>query len=136
MAETPVRVNGHVKNGHTTDVATSDDSQGRAARLEREAEEIRKHLDGLLGELDRRRHAAADLTKQIGRYLVPAAISAVALGAAVWGVTALVRRRQAYNRRLLTRAAVLSRRASVLSHRLANAIGDLDTRDLGKLLRR
>jgi hypothetical protein len=129
MAETPVRMNGHGKNGHSPGppASSTDDPQERAARLEREAEQIREHLDGLLGELDRRRHAATDLTKQIGRYLIPAAISAVALGATIWAAVALLRRRRAHNRRLVTRASVLSRR-------LATAIGDLDTRDVRKLL--
>ena len=52
--------------------------------LQREVESIRSGLDGMVGELDRRRHALFDVRSQLRRHGVPL----VALGAALLAIAA------------------------------------------------
>ena len=52
--------------------------------LQREIESIRTGLDGMVGELDRRRHTLFDLRSQLRRHAIPL----VALGAALLGIAA------------------------------------------------
>ena len=52
--------------------------------LQREIESIRTGLDGMVGELDRRRHALFDVRSQLRRHAVPL----IALGAALLGIAA------------------------------------------------
>ena len=121
-------MNGRSPNGNSPPTVSAmsqdEDAQARAARLEREAEAIRLHLDTLLGELDRRRHAAVDLGKRIGSYVLPVAISAAVTLTAVSAIVALVRRRS-------RRRAQLSWRAAALSHRVIEA---MDLKNMRRLL--
>ena len=52
--------------------------------LQREVESIRTGLDGMVGELDRRRHMLFDVHSQMRRHAVPL----IALGAALLGIAA------------------------------------------------
>ena len=52
--------------------------------LQREIESIRTGLDGMVGELDRRRHTLFDVRSQLRRHAVPL----IAIGAALLGIAA------------------------------------------------
>ena len=55
--------------------------------LQREIESIRTGLDGIVGELDRRRHTLFDVRSQLRRHPVPlVALGAALLGIAVGGI--------------------------------------------------
>ena len=56
----------------------------RVEALQREIESIRDGLDGMVGELDRRRHSLFDVRTQLRRHTVPL----IAVAAALLGITA------------------------------------------------
>jgi hypothetical protein len=55
----------------------------KTGEIEREIDSLRGELDGLVDELDRRRHAAFDWQERLGRHARPIAIGAGALVAAL-----------------------------------------------------
>jgi hypothetical protein len=65
---------------------------------------IRSELDGLLGELDRRRHDAVDVGLQLRRHAMGAALTIVALAATAAGSVWLGRWRRRRRNRLGARA--------------------------------
>jgi hypothetical protein len=67
----------------------------KAAELEKEIEGIRGKLDGMVGELDRRRHDLFDVRAQLRRHAVPLVAVAVALlGIAGGGIALGIARRR------------------------------------------
>jgi hypothetical protein len=66
----------------------------RPREIEREIESIREDLDGLVGELDRRRHEALDWRLQARRHRRQLWIAAGVVGVAVLGLALLRSRRQ------------------------------------------
>ena len=62
--------------------------------IEREIESIREDLDGLIGELDRRRHEAFDWRLQMRRHQRQLWIAAGVVGVTVIGFTVVGRRRR------------------------------------------
>ncbi len=78
----------------------------RVEALQREVESIRVGLDGMVNELDRRRHRLFDLRGQLHRHAVPLiAVGAALLGIAAGGIALGVahRRRRARLRARLAR---------------------------------
>jgi hypothetical protein len=73
-------------------------------RLEGEAEAIRRHLDELLSELDRRRKSAVATTERVKEYAGPVLVGVVALGVCTGLVVRYVHRRRARSRLLRIRA--------------------------------
>jgi LPXTG-motif cell wall-anchored protein len=73
----------------------------RPQGIERDIQNIRGDLDALLGELDRRRHAAFDWRAQTRRHRGSLLLAAGALGVAAGGYV-LVRRRRRRHRRFAT----------------------------------
>ncbi len=76
------------------------DPEKRAAELEQKAEAIRDNLDGLVAELDYRRHEA------VRRWAKPLAIGAAVLGAGVVGLLVWRRVRRRPSRLGRLRAAI------------------------------
>jgi hypothetical protein len=71
----------------------------KAAELEKEIEGIRGKLDGMVGELDRRRHELFDVKAQLRRHAVPLVAVAVALlGIAGGGIALGISRRRKQRR--------------------------------------
>ncbi len=91
--------------------------------LRREVESIRSGLDGMVGELDRRRHTLFDLRSQLRRHAVPLVVlGAALLGIAAWGIALGVahRRRRARLRPRLARFHEALRRMVDQPARVAN----------------
>ncbi|MEA2697576.1 MAG: hypothetical protein QOI66_1847 [Myxococcales bacterium] len=59
-----------------------ENPEAEAQRLEEQVDAIRDNLDGLVSELDHRRH---EFMRKVRRYAVPVAIGAAAVGLAVAG---------------------------------------------------
>jgi hypothetical protein len=78
MDQGAVRVNAGGK-----DTGSAPPSQ-KVEALQREIESIREGLDGMVGELDRRRHRLFDVRSQLHRNTVPL----IAVGAALLGIVA------------------------------------------------
>jgi hypothetical protein len=77
----------------TTPVAPPPAEQ--AAKLEKEIEGIRGRLDGMVGELDRRRHDLFDVRAQLRRHAVPlVAVALALLGIAGGGIALGIARRR------------------------------------------
>ena len=91
--------------------------------LQREIEVIREGLDGMVGELDRRRHALFDVRSQLRRHTVPIiAVAAALLGIVAGGIALGVahRRRRARLAARLTRFRQALRRMIDKPARVAN----------------
>jgi len=91
--------------------------------LQREIEVIRDGLDGMVGELDRRRHRLFDVRSQLHRHTVPLiAVGAALLGIAAGGIALGVarRRRRARLAARLTRFQEALRRMIDKPARVAN----------------
>ena len=91
--------------------------------LQREIEVIREGLDGMVGELDRRRHTLFDVRTQLRRHTVPlVAIGAALLGIVAGGIALAVvhRRRRARLPARLTRLQQALRRMIDKPARVAN----------------
>jgi hypothetical protein len=74
------------------DKPASDD---KAQALQKDIEQIRGNLGGMVSELDRRRHDLFDVRKQLSRHAIPLALTGLALlGVAVGGVALAARRRR------------------------------------------
>lgn len=69
------------QRGTTRAVATEGPGGDRVGALGREITEVRERLDVLVGELDRRRHAALDWRRQLRRHAVGVGMSALGLAA-------------------------------------------------------
>ena len=98
----------------------------KAAQLEEELEGIRGKLDGMVGELDRRRHDLFDVKAQLRRHAVPLAAVAVALlGIAGGGIALGIarRRRQARLGAQLMRLPEAVRRMISRPNQVANTPG-------------
>ena len=65
---------------------TPFDPRSRTAQLESEAKALRRRLDALLDELDRRRGRAARTAALVGRYSLPFLLAAAVLAAGVYGL--------------------------------------------------
>jgi hypothetical protein len=74
----------------TTHVTHEEESP---ARLEREVDELRDRMTGLVGELDRRRHELFDWRLQLRRHGRTLGLVGAGLAAVFWGARALARRR-------------------------------------------
>jgi hypothetical protein len=70
------------------------DPNTRAAALEAEAEALRRRLDELLDELDRRRHRAAGAVGLWRKYGVPVLLAAVVLSGGAYAVVSWRARRK------------------------------------------
>ena len=91
--------------------------------LQREIEVIREGLDGMVGELDRRRHTLFDVRSQLRRHTVPLiAVGAALLGIVAGGIALGVahRRRRARLAARLTRLQQALRRMIDKPARVAN----------------
>jgi hypothetical protein len=91
--------------------------------LQREIEVIRNGLDGMVGELDRRRHTLFDVRSQLRRHTVPLiAVAAALLGIVAGGIALGVaqRRRRARLGARLTRLQQALRRMIDKPARVAN----------------
>jgi hypothetical protein len=74
------------------------DPEARARMLEAEAETLRRRLDELLDELDRRRRRAAGGLALLRRYGVPALVAVAMMSGGVYAVTRWRRRRAPWYR--------------------------------------
>jgi hypothetical protein len=83
-----------------------DNPEAEAQRLEDQVDAIRDNLDGLVSELDHRRH---EFMRQLRRYAVPVAIGAAAVGLAVAGGVVWRRVRRPPPTRIQRLAAALGR---------------------------
>lgn len=72
----------------------TDDGHDAPIAIEREIESIRGDLDGLVAELDRRRHEALDWRLQVRRHRRQLWIAAGVVGVTVIGLAAVRRRRR------------------------------------------
>jgi hypothetical protein len=105
-------------NEHQVDRRTDErkgDGQDTERALESDIERLRGELDGMVSELDRRRHEALDLRLQLRRHSgVVAALGVVAVLVSVVGVMAwsASRRRQD---RLVDRVQNLARAIAIMS---------------------
>ena len=100
----------------TVEIAGAD-GRDRSEQIEGEIEAIRTDLDGLVGELDRRRHEAFDWRLQARRHRRSLWIAAGVVGVSVFGYAGLRARR-----RRLARAERLPRwRAPARSRRSAGS---------------
>ena len=98
----------------------------KAAELEKEIEGIRGKLDGMVGELDRRRHQLFDVKAQLRRHAIPlVAVAAALLGIAAGGIALGIsrRRRQARVGARLTRLQEAVHRMIAKPNRVANTPG-------------
>lgn len=71
--------------------------EDRASALQKDVEEIRDDLTGLVNELDRRRHAFFDVKRQISRHALPLALvglGLVGVAAGAWALASRHRRRR------------------------------------------
>jgi hypothetical protein len=78
-----------------------------AERLGTEIAVVRDDLDGLVAELDRRRHDALDVRRQLGRHAFGVALTMLALLTTATGTVALSIRRQRRRARLPAQAGRL-----------------------------
>jgi hypothetical protein len=76
------------------------DSQQAPTGLELNVEMVRQRLDATIRELDRRRHDAFDIRRQLRRHALPVLAGVVALAAAVAAMTAWALRRRLARHRL------------------------------------
>jgi hypothetical protein len=98
----------------------------KAAELEKEIEGIRGKLDGMVGELDRRRHELFDVKAQLRRHAVPLVAVAVALLGIAGGGIALGLSRRRRQQRLgarLTRLQEAMRRMIAKPNQVATTPG-------------
>jgi hypothetical protein len=82
---------------------TPDVTNRSPEELEQEVTEIRVGMNGLMRELDRRRHDLFDWRLQLRNYAVPLGVGAVALICAVGGFTAVTVSRKRRRTRLLAK---------------------------------
>ena len=97
----------------------ADDCTDRGERAERalesDIERLRGELDGMVGELDRRRHEAFDLRLQLRRHAgVVATVGGVAIGVAIAGIAAWASARRRQDR-LLVRLQNLGRAVAIMA---------------------
>jgi hypothetical protein len=85
-----------------------ENPEAKAQRLEEQVDAIRDNLDGLVSELDYRRH---EIMRLLRRYAVPVSIGAAALGLAVAGGFVWRRVRRPPPTRIQRLAAALGRAA-------------------------
>ena len=88
------------------------DSQFPPTGLELNVELVRQRLDATIRELDRRRHDAFDVRRQLQRHALPVIGGVVALAATVAALTVWALRRRMARHRLMPRM-----------HRLRQAVG-------------
>ena len=88
------------------------DSQQAPTGLELNVEMVRQRLDATIRELDRRRHDAFDIRRQLRRHALPVIGGIVALAAAVAAMTVLALRRRSARQRFVPKL-----------HRLRGALG-------------
>jgi hypothetical protein len=74
------------------------------AKIEEKVEQLRDHLGGIAGELDRRRHEAFDLKLQLRRHGTAIGLTAVAMLAVVGGSIAVGAWTHARRQRLMSKA--------------------------------
>lgn len=108
-------------NGHGG-AKSAHGAESESARLRADIDATHQRLEGLLGELDRRRREAFDVRLQMRRHPVAFAVAAtLALGAIGGGTTIAVMRLQRRRRLHHSPVARLSRLWQISGHRGAKA---------------
>jgi hypothetical protein len=105
---------------------TSNGSAARVRELDQETGAVRRQLDDLLAELDRRRHEALDWRLQVRRHGRALALAAGGIAAAATLVVALYRMRARRQATLAARLSDLADRGERLRRALARVIEDPD----------
>jgi hypothetical protein len=107
-------------------VTTGNGSAARVRELDQETGAVRRQLDDLLSELDRRRHEALDWRLQVRRHGRALAFAAGGIAAAATLVVALYRARARRQATLAARLSDLTDRGDRLRRALARIIEDPD----------
>jgi hypothetical protein len=107
-------------------VSSGNGAAARVRELDHETSAVRRHLDDLLMELDRRRHEALDWRLQIRRHSRALALTAGGIAAAATVVVALYRVRARRQATLAARVSELADRGDRLRRALARIIDDPD----------
>jgi hypothetical protein len=110
----------------TSLVSTGNGSAARVRALDEETGAVRRQLDDLLMELDRRRHEALDWRLQIRRHGRAIALAAGGIAAAATLIVAVYRARARRQATLAARLSEISDRGDRLRRALARIIEDPD----------
>jgi hypothetical protein len=95
----------------TTRVVQDNGADDRVRELDTEISDVRRRLDALVKELDRRRHNVTDWRHHLRRHGRTIALGVLIVAVAVTVPVALARRRVRYHRTLVSRGAGLARTA-------------------------
>ena len=109
----------------TTRVVENNGADDRVRELGTEISDVRRRLDALVIELDRRRHNVTDWRRHLRRHGRTIAAGMLVVAAAVTVPVALARRRARYHDTLVSRGAGHARRAT---RRLGQALGSVASR--------
>jgi hypothetical protein len=95
----------------TTRVVENNGADDRVRELDTEIGDVRRRLDALVMELDRRRHNVTDWRRHLRRHGRTIAVGVLVVAVAVTVPVALARRRARYHTTLVSRGAGLARTA-------------------------
>ena len=110
----------------TTRVVEDNGANGRVRELGDEITGVRRRLDTLVGELDRRRHNVTDWKRHLRRHAGTIAVGALVVAVAVAAPVAFARARARRRSSLAGRGAVLTQKARRLGQAFERIAEDPD----------
>jgi hypothetical protein len=102
----------------TTRIVEDGGANGRVRELGDEITDVRRRLDALVMELDRRRHNMTDWKRQLRLHARTIAVGAVVIAVAVTAPVAVARARARRRSTLVARGGELPQKARLLGHAL------------------